>query len=67
VQCKKAKPVPIFLFGSDYWKRLINFEVLVEEGAISPDDLQLFEYVDEPAQAWEGIKRFYNLPDACVR
>ncbi len=67
VQCKKAKPVPIFLFGSDYWKRLINFEVLVEEGAISPDDLHLFEYVDEPAQAWEGIKRFYNLPDACVR
>ena len=65
VQCKKAKPVPIFLFGSDYWKRLINFDVLVEEGAISPEDLQLFEYVDEPEQAWQGIKRFYNLPDAC--
>jgi len=65
VQCKKAKPVPIFLFGSDYWKRLINFEVLVEEGAISADDLALFEYVDDPQQAWDGIKRFYNLPDAC--
>jgi uncharacterized protein (TIGR00730 family) len=36
VQTKKAKPVPIVLFGSDYWKRLINFDVLVEEGAISP-------------------------------
>ncbi|MDP1686985.1 LOG family protein, partial [Hydrogenophaga sp.] len=33
VQCKKAKPVPILLFGSDYWKRLINLDVLVEEGA----------------------------------
>jgi len=65
VQCKKAKPVPIFLFGSEYWKRLVNFDVLVEEGAISPEDLELFEYVDEPEQAWEGIKRFYNLPDAC--
>ena len=65
VQCKKAKPVPIFLFGSEYWKRLINFDVLVEEGAISPEDLDLFEYVDAPEQAWEGIKRFYNLPDAC--
>jgi uncharacterized protein (TIGR00730 family) len=65
VQCKKAKPVPIFLFGSDYWRRLINFDVLVEEGAISADDLRLFEYVDEPEQAWAGIRRFYNLPDAC--
>jgi uncharacterized protein (TIGR00730 family) len=65
VQCKKAKPVPIFLFGSDYWKRLINFDVLVEEGAISADDLNLFQYVDDPAQAWEGIRTFYNLPDCC--
>ncbi|HEX5804781.1 MAG TPA: TIGR00730 family Rossman fold protein [Macromonas sp.] len=65
VQCKKAKPVPIFLFGSDYWKRLVNFDVLVEEGAISAEDLKLFEYVDEPEQAWAGIKRFYNLPDPC--
>jgi predicted Rossmann-fold nucleotide-binding protein len=32
VQTKKAKPVPIILFGSDYWKRLINFDVLVDEG-----------------------------------
>lgn len=66
VQCRKAKPVPIFLFGSDYWKRLINFDVLVEEGAISPEDLNLFTYVDDPAQAWEGIKKFYNLPDTCA-
>ena len=65
VQCRKAKPVPIFLFGSDYWKRLLNLEVLVEEGAISPEDLDLFSYVDEPEQAWEGIRQFYQLPDAC--
>ena len=64
VQCKKAKPVPIFLFGSDYWKRLLHFDVLVEEGAISAEDLALFEYVDEPEQAWAGIRRFYNLPQA---
>jgi len=65
VQCRKAKPVPIFLFGTDYWKRLINFEVLVEEGAISPEDLELFRYVDDPETAWQGIQQFYNLPDAC--
>ena len=62
VQCKKAKPVPIVLFGSDYWKRLINLDVLVEEGTISPEDLQLFNYVDDPQTAWETIKQFYDLP-----
>lgn len=62
VQCKKAKPVPIVLFGSDYWKRLINFEVLVEEGAISPEDLDLFVFVDEPQAAWDHIMKFYDLP-----
>ena len=61
VQTGKSKPLPIVLFGSDYWKRLINFDVLVEEGAISPKDLSLFHYVDEPQAAWDIITRFYDL------
>jgi len=61
VQTGKAKAVPIILFGSDYWKRLINFEVLIEEGAISPEDLQLFQYVDDPHAAWNAIQAFYKL------
>lgn len=61
VQTQKAKPVPIILFGSDYWKRLINLDVMIEEGAISPDDLKLFQYVDEPQEAWNAIKAFYAL------
>ena len=61
VQTGKAKPVPIILFGTDYWKRLIDFDVLIEEGAISPGDLKLIEYVDDPQTAWNAIKRFYDL------
>jgi uncharacterized protein (TIGR00730 family) len=61
VQCKKSKPVPILLFGTDYWKRLINLDVLVEEGTISPEDLDLFKYVDDPQTAWQHILRFYDL------
>jgi uncharacterized protein (TIGR00730 family) len=61
VQTRKAKPVPIVLFGTDYWKRLLNFDVLVEEGAISPEDLKLFTYVDEPQDAWDAIRSFYGL------
>ena len=61
VQTGKSKALPIVLFGSSYWKRLIDFNVLIEEGAISPKDVDLFHYVDEPQEAWEIIKRFYAL------
>ena len=62
VQTRKAKQVPIILFGSDYWKRLFNIEMLVEEGAISREDLNLFQYADDPEQAWGLIRDFYQLP-----
>jgi uncharacterized protein (TIGR00730 family) len=61
VQTRKAKPVPIILFGTDYWKRLINFDVMVEEGTISKEDLALFTYTDDPQVAWDTIKAFYKL------
>jgi uncharacterized protein (TIGR00730 family) len=61
VQTRKAKPVPIVLFGTDYWKRLVNFDVMVEEGTISKEDLALFTYTDDPQVAWDTIKAFYKL------
>jgi uncharacterized protein (TIGR00730 family) len=61
VQTRKARQVPIVLFGSDYWKRLINFDFLIEEGVISAADLDLFQYADDPAVAWEIIRSFYRL------
>ena len=61
VQCKKAKPVPIVLFGSDYWKRLLHLDVLVDEGVISEEDLDLITYVDSVDDAWNFIRAFYEL------
>lgn len=61
VQTRKAKAVPIVLFGVDYWKRLINFDAMVEEGVISPEDMQLFSLTDDPQEAWEIIRKFYQL------
>lgn len=60
VQCKKAKPVPIVLFGTEYWERLLNTDVLVEEGVISPEDLNLFQRVDSVDEAWNFICGFYE-------
>lgn len=61
VQTGKAKAVPIVLFGSEFWKKLVNFDALVEQGTISEADLKLFHYVDEPQQAWDVIKAFYAI------
>ncbi|WP_210546778.1 TIGR00730 family Rossman fold protein [Rhodoferax sp. PAMC 29310] len=61
VQTGKAKPVPIILFGTEYWKRLLNTDVLLEEGVISPEDMDLITYVDDPQLAWDTISSFYGL------
>ncbi len=48
--------IPIILFGTKYWKNLINFKFLVDYGLISEDDLNIFQYADTASQAW-GIIR----------
>ncbi|CAM3369118.1 TIGR00730 family Rossman fold protein [Paracidovorax anthurii] len=61
VQTGKAKPVPIVLFGTDFWKKVVSFDALVEQGTISPEDLDLFHYTDDPQEAWDYIRAFYKL------
>jgi uncharacterized protein (TIGR00730 family) len=60
-QTKKSDPVPIILFGKDYWKRLINMDVMIEEGAVSESDMELFKFTDDPQEAWDTIQAFYKL------
>ncbi len=43
---QKIKPILILIFGRKFWKKIINFEALVEEGTISPEDIELFRYVE---------------------
>lgn len=62
VQTTKVKPVPIILFDSTFWKQLFNFDLLLAEGMISPQDVELFHFVDTPEAAWKIITDFYQLP-----
>lgn len=57
IQTQKVTPVPIMLFGREFWERVINFSALVEEGTISPEDLDLFEYVETAEEAWNIISQ----------
>lgn len=66
VQTGKSEPVPVVLHGSAFWKRLIDFDLLVEEGMIASEDLALFSFVDTPQEAWETIQRFYQLEEGAT-
>ena len=55
IQTKKMAPVPILLFGRDYWNRIVNFEALAEEGVIDPADLSLFTMVETAEEAWAAV------------
>jgi len=61
IQTGKMKPIPILLFGGEFWKRVVNFEALAEEGVINAEDLNLFTPVETAQEAWDVIRRFYEL------
>ena len=60
IQTRKIKPVPVVLMGRDYWRRLIDFEFLVEQGAIDEKDLALFTLVDNAEEAWDILRSHWD-------
>ncbi|SNS30318.1 hypothetical protein SAMN06295912_10447 [Sphingomonas laterariae] len=59
IQTGKMKPLPILFFGKQFWSRVVNFDALVEEGVISPNDLKLFRFVETADDAWNHVSRFW--------
>jgi uncharacterized protein (TIGR00730 family) len=55
IQTGKVRRIPVLLFGKEFWERAIHFQTLLDEGTISPEDLDLFTYVDTAEDAWEII------------
>ena len=65
---KLAKKITVVVYGSDYWKKVFSIDALVDTGAISPKDIELFQYADTPEQAFEllraGLTENYLIPEA---
>ncbi len=61
VQTGKVAPLPILLYGREFWNRVVNFEALAEEGVIAPDDLKLFHFVETAEEGWAIVKAHYGL------
>ena len=60
VQTHKIAPMPVLLFGREFWEKLINWDLFVERGLISPGDLNLFTYCETAEEGWEAIVKFYG-------
>jgi len=64
---KLAKKILVVIYGRGYWERLINFQTMVDAGAISPEDLELFKIVDSPEEGFEflrdGLTQYHLGPE----
>ena len=60
---KLAKKILVIIYGSEYWKRVINFQAFVDAGTVSPQDTELFKIVDDPEEAFaflrDGLTRYH--------
>jgi len=55
-QTKKGRDIPIILFDEGYWRGVVNFERMLEEGVIGPEDVQIFAFAESARQAWDMVQ-----------
>lgn len=60
IQTKRMAPIPLILFGEQFWRRIVNFEALAEFGTIAPEDLDLLHFVETADEAWQIIAEHYE-------
>ncbi len=59
-QTGRVACLPILLCGQDYWRKIFNIDALVDAGVISPEDMDLFQYVENSDEAFQAIADFYK-------
>ena len=59
IQTGKIKPIPVLLYGRDFWNRVINFDALVEEGVVAPQDMDLFHFCETAEEGWAYVQDYY--------
>lgn len=60
VQTGKKRPLPIVLFGKEFWKRTVDFNYLAEQGMIHHEDIKLVKLVDTAEEGWDHIRKFWK-------
>src|SRR5829696_2953610 len=60
IQTGKVRPLPILLYGRDFWSRMVDFEGLAEEGVIARNDLELIHWCEDAQEGWDFVQRYYD-------
>ena len=60
IQTGKRSPLPVVLVGESYWRKLVDFDFLVDEGMIDPEDLDLIEFAETAQGIWDCILAWYQ-------
>ena len=64
---KLENKITILLYGTEYWREVVNFDALVKHGTISESDVNLFHWADDPATALtilqESLTKYYLAPE----
>jgi hypothetical protein len=60
IQTGKVRPLPVLLFGREFWDGVVNFKALADEGVIAPHDLDLIHWSEDADEAWEFVTRYYE-------
>jgi uncharacterized protein (TIGR00730 family) len=67
---KLAKKITVVIYGPEYWERVFNLDALVDTGAISPKDIELFQFASTPEEAFDllrkGLTENYLVPEAAA-
>jgi len=66
IQTQRRDPLPVVLVGEAFWRRMIDFDFLVEQGMIDPADLSLFEFAETAAEVWDRILRWYEVREQSI-
>jgi len=60
IQTTKMDRIPVVLVGREFWEDVVDWQLLVDEGLIAPEDLRLFSWAETGAEAWQKILAFYG-------
>lgn len=67
IQTGRMDPVPVLLFGKEFWKSIVNWDALCESGTIGANDLELFRFVDTAEEAWDAMTNWEHSWDPIPR
>lgn len=65
IQTGKVSPIPVLMYGREFWERVVDFEALAEEGVISRKDLDLFHFVETAQEGWDYVRKWWRDRPLC--